>query len=59
MVLFPEPLGPISPTTAPASTSNATSSTAVSPRYRLVRPLTSSSARAAVTGPPGSAAAIA
>ncbi len=59
MVLFPEPLGPINPTTAPASTSNATSSTAVTPRYRLVRPLTSSSARVAVMERRGSVAATA
>src|SRR6185295_799360 len=42
VVLLPEPLGPMTPTMAPDSTENDRSSTAVNPRYRLVRPRTSS-----------------
>src|SRR6266536_3381 len=55
MVLFPEPFGPISPTTVPASTSYDTSFTAIRPRYRFVRLRTWSKGGATVVTAPATA----
>src|SRR2546430_779319 len=41
-VVFPEPLGPITPTVSPSATTTSTPSRATSPPKRTVRPVTSS-----------------